>query len=217
LISGIAFLIKERADMKLSMEHPILDRMNTITDFIILNMVFLISCLPVITIGPAAAALYQITLREVRKEHGYLIRTFFQYFREMFLQGISAFLLFAGVLTVAAYALAFWHTFSTFMGTVAFMLTFMLTIAVLCALIYVFPLMARFQNRFLQTVKNSFLFAAANPGSTAVLLLLRVAAAGLLYLVPVMRIFMMVAGFSLMAYVDSLIFTRLFSPYEKVS
>ena len=53
--------------------------------------------------------------------------------------------------------------------------------------------------------------------STAVLLLLRVAAAGLLYLVPVMRIFMMVAGFSLMAYVDSLIFTRLFSPYEKVS
>lgn len=207
----------EEIFMRLNLDSPILDHMNTAVDFIVLNMMYLIFCIPVITIGPATAALYQVTLREVRKEHGYLVRKFFQHFREMFLQGISAFLLFAGVLTAAAYALAFWHTFSTFVGTVAFMLTFMLTIAVLCAFIYVFPLMARFQNRFLQTVKNSFLFAAANPGSTVVLLLLRVAAAGLLYLVPVMRIFMMVAGFSLMAYVDSLIFTRLFSPYEKVS
>ena len=180
-------------------------------------MVYLIFCIPIITIGPATAALYQVTLREVRKEHGYLVRKFFQHFREMFWQGIGVFLLFALLLGTAAYELMFWHAVGTFPGTVAFLFTLMVTVMIVCALIYVFPLMARFENRFSQTVKNAFLFAVSHAGSSFLLLLLRVLAAVLLYLLPVMRIFMMIAGFSLIAYVDSVIFTRLFSPYERVS
>lgn len=203
--------------MRWNIGSPILDRMNTAVDFMILNMVYLICCIPVITIGPATAALYQVTLREVRKEHGYLVRSFFRHFRELFFQGIFTFLFFAALLWAGAYALVFWSAFDTLSGTVAFLLTLFLTVIILCALLYVFPLMARFQNRFLQTIENAFLFAVSNAGSSFLLLLIRILAAGLLYLFPVMKIFMMIAGFSLTAWLDSLILTRLFSPYETVS
>lgn len=203
--------------MRLNLDSPILDHMNTAVDFMVLNMVYLIFCIPIITIGPATAALYQVTLREARKEHGYLVRRFFQHFREMFLQGIFTFLFFAGVLSVAAFALAFWFTLGTFPGTVAFLFTLLVTVMIVCALIYVFPLMARFENRFLQTIKNAFLFAVSNVRSSFLLLLFRVLTAVLLYLLPVMRIFMMIIGFSFIAWLDSVIFTRLFSPYERDS
>lgn len=77
--------------MRLSLDNPVLDYMNTVVQFIALNLIYLICCLPVLTIGPATAALYQVTLREARREHGYLIRKFFQHMKEMFFQESSYF------------------------------------------------------------------------------------------------------------------------------
>ena len=46
--------------------NPVIDFINTICNYIVLNMVFLITCLPVFTIGAAAAALDYVSLREAR-------------------------------------------------------------------------------------------------------------------------------------------------------
>ena len=84
-------------------------------------------------------------------------------------------------------------------------------------MIYVFPLMARFQNSSFGTVKNAFLFALSNPMYSFALLLIQLFLVSLLYLFPVMKVFMIVIGFSFTAYCNSLIFTRLFRPYEKTA
>ena len=200
--------------MRLSLDNPVLDYMNTAVQFIALNLVYLICCLPVITIGPATAALYQVTLREARKEHGYLIRKFFQHFKEMFFQGIFTFLIFAALLFAAAYALAFWFTLGTPAGTAAFTFTLLLMVVIFCAMIYVFALMARFENSLFQTVKNAFLFTLSHPAYSLALFLIQVFIVSLLYLFPAMKICMIAIGFSFTAYCNSLIFTRLFRPYE---
>ena len=200
--------------MRLNLDNPVLDYMNTVVQFIALNLIYLICCLPVITIGPATAALYQVTLREARREHGYLVRKFFQHFKEMFFQGIFAFLVFAALLFTMVYVLAFWFTLGTSAGTVAFTFTLLLTVIIFCAMIYVFPLMARFQNSLFKTVKNAFLFALSNPAYSLALLLIQVFIISLLYLFPVMKVFMIAIGFSFTAYCNSLIFTRVFRPYE---
>ena len=114
--------------MRLSLDNPVLDYMNTVVQFIALNLVYLICCLPVLTIGPATAALYQVTLREARREHGYLIRKFFQHMKEMFFQGIFVFFLFAAVLFAAVYALFFWFAHGTPAGTAAFAVTLLLAV-----------------------------------------------------------------------------------------
>ncbi len=203
--------------MRLSLDNPVLDYMNTVVQFIALNLIYLICCLPVLTIGPATAALYQVTLREARREHGYLIRKFFQHMKEMFFQGIFVFFLFTAGLFAAVYALVFWFALGTPTGTAAFAVTLLLAVVVFCAMIYVFPLMARFQNSSFGTVKNAFLFALSNPMYSFALLLIQLFLVSLLYLFPVMKVFMIVIGFSFTAYCNSLIFTRLFRPYEKTA
>ena len=50
--------------------NPVLDFINTLCNYVILNLVFLITCLPVFTIGTALSSLYYVTLKEARGESG---------------------------------------------------------------------------------------------------------------------------------------------------
>lgn len=200
--------------MRLNLDNPVLDYMNTAVQFIALNLLFILCCLPVVTAGPALAALYQVTLQEARREHGYMIKTYFKSLKEMLLQGIVTFFFFALLLFVLVYGLAFWFSLGGPVGSVAFLITLILTALSTCAMIYVFPLMARFKNSFFRTIKNAFFMALSHPGYSTLFLIFHVFVVSLLYLFPGMKLFMLVIGYSFTAYVNSLLFTRLFRRYE---
>ena len=76
--------------MKQNLESPLFDYINTVVEFIVLNLIFVLCALPVVTIGPAVTALYQVTLREVKKEYGYRIRTYFRCFAHSFWPALRA-------------------------------------------------------------------------------------------------------------------------------
>lgn len=59
-----------------------------IFDLIILNLLFIICSLPVITIGTSLTALYSVTLKIVRNEEGYIVRGFFKAYKENFKQSL---------------------------------------------------------------------------------------------------------------------------------
>ena len=79
--------------MKFNPDSPFFQFMNSLTAFIGLNVIFLITCLPIFTIGPALTALYTVTLKEARKEGGYIFSTYFKAFKENFHQSAAAFLI----------------------------------------------------------------------------------------------------------------------------
>lgn len=200
--------------MRLRMDNPVLDYINTVVQFIALNLVFVLCCLPLFTIGPALAALYQVTLQEARKEHGALIRPFFRHFKEMLVQGIFTFVFFVLLLFVIAYAMTFWHALGGTISIIATVFTVLMATVVFLAFTYVFPLMARFENSFWRTIKNAFLLSIANPKVSMLLLLIQLFAFSILYLFPVAKVFLILIGFAFLAYCNSLIFTRLFRQYE---
>lgn len=200
--------------MRLRLDNPVFEYINTVVQFIALNLIFLLCCLPIVTAGSAIAALYQVTLREARGEHGYLIRKFFQHFKELFVQGALTFLLFAAVLFVTVYSMVFWFTIGSAAAWIALILTGIFFLVVVCAFLYVFPLMARFENSFWQTIKNSFLLSLSHPKFTAILFLILLFLISMLYLFSAAKIFMLIVGFSFIAYCNSMILTKLFQPYE---
>lgn len=57
-------------------ENPVIAFLNKMADLILLNLIFLLCCIPVVTIGPAITALYAVSLRSVRYGDGYVIQTF---------------------------------------------------------------------------------------------------------------------------------------------
>ena len=53
---------------KLSIDHPFFEFMGGLGDWMILNVLFVVTSLPVVTIGASLTAMYRVSLRRIRKE-----------------------------------------------------------------------------------------------------------------------------------------------------
>lgn len=201
--------------MRLKIENPLFDFINTTVNFIALNLLFILTCLPVVTIGAAVAALYQVLLKEARGENGYLCSNYLKYMKEMLLQGTAAFAIYIAALFILTFSAVFWGSMSGLLPVAVAALLTVLSVIVLASMLYVFPLMARFQNSLKQTIKNAFIIALSNFKFTVLLLLLHITVISLLYLIPFMKIFMVMIGFAFFTFCFSFLFTKLFIKYEQ--
>lgn len=61
---------------------------SVLTDVLIAGLFWILCSLPIVTIGPATAALYYVTVKSIRHERGRLTKTFFGAFRSNFSAGI---------------------------------------------------------------------------------------------------------------------------------
>ena len=86
-------------DKRNVLKDSFLDFMHALYDLTILNWLWLLCSLPIVTIGPATAAVYAVTLKMARDEESGIVKPFFKAFREGFPQALILSLL-VGVLLV---------------------------------------------------------------------------------------------------------------------
>lgn len=145
------------------LDSPVMRFMSNVADLAALNLVWLICCLPVVTIGPACTAMCY-TAREIAKGSGpVVLKTFFRAFRENFKQSLIVFLILlfplcmAGVYLLMAASGGLEHIpalkYLCYLSVVI--------VSVVCS--YVYPLLAHFENTVGNTLKNAFLLPLANP------------------------------------------------------
>ena len=60
-----------------NMDNKFFSAISRVADLIILNILCLVCCLPVVTIGPSLTALFYVTLKMVRNEESYIAKGFF--------------------------------------------------------------------------------------------------------------------------------------------
>ena len=203
--------------MKFNTEGPLFQFLGSFSDFVILNILFLITCIPLVTIGPAISALYTITLREARNEQGYIVHSYLFALKENFKRSFLLFVLYALVGSILLYNLAFWAQIKTGLGTAFLIVIACCTLLYVISLLYVFALSARFENSLKQTVKNSLLIALANPMQTLFILLITLIGFTLAYVSPIIRVFLVIFGFAFLAYCTSFPLTKVFSKYEEAN
>ena len=63
-------------------DNPIMEFIAKIFDLILLNLIFIFSCVPIITIGASTSALSYVTLKMVRGEDPYIWQNFWKSFRQ---------------------------------------------------------------------------------------------------------------------------------------
>ena len=107
-------------------ENPVIAFLNKMADLILLNLIFLLCCIPVVTIGPAITALYAVSLRSVRYGDGYVIQTFFRSFKQNFKQSFVAGMIGLLFVCLLFIDLFFWRNVGS-----AFMSVFMTVVSVL--------------------------------------------------------------------------------------
>lgn len=200
--------------MKLHFNSPLMDFLNTTAQYIALNILFIICCLPIITIGPAVATFYQIMLREVRGEHGYLLKKYLQHFKELFVQSFFTSLFFLAIVLIILYNLAFWNVMNSILANIILVFLYLLLFVITITVIYVFPLMARFKSGFIRTIKNAFLIAISNPRSTITLLAIHAFTVFIITFFPPSKVFMLLIGFSFIVYCNSYLLHKVFKNFE---
>ena len=78
-------------------DNPVWRFIGKFWDVLILNVLWLVCSIPIVTIGASTTAMYYVTLKLARDEDGYTIRSFFKSFKENFRQATVIWLIFLAV------------------------------------------------------------------------------------------------------------------------
>ncbi|MCR5415932.1 MAG: DUF624 domain-containing protein [Pseudobutyrivibrio sp.] len=195
-------------------KNKLLDFADTLCNFIALNVVFLITCLPIFTIGTAITSLYYVMMKESRGEYGYLVRPYLSAFKENFVKSTRVFLIMSILTLIFSFNLIFWFSMQTLMGNVLAMIFFIGLTLILGTSLYVFPLLSQFENTVIQTIKNALGICFANLKSSGLLLIITLFVFFLGYFSGPIRILLILFGFAFTAYVKSFILEKVFSQYH---
>ena len=158
----------------LNLESPLMQMLTRIGDLILLNVLFLICCIPVITAGASIAALHKMTQEIVFETYSSTVKGFFRAFGANFKQATILWLI---VLLVAASLFCDYLLIITFFsGSEAvkwmFILLAVLAVLVTCVVAYMFPLMVRYENKLRQHLNNAIILSIIKLPRTIGLLVL---------------------------------------------
>ncbi|MCC8106368.1 MAG: DUF624 domain-containing protein [Clostridiales bacterium] len=200
-----------------NMDNALWRGLSRLADLMVLNIVFIICCIPVFTIGASLTALNYVTLKMHDGEEGYVVRSFFKSFRQNFKQatGLWAIMLFAGIILVLDLMIL-----RSAEGTFASVLTVIILIVCIVYLLvflYVFAILSRFDNTVINTLRNSFIMAIADFPRTLLMVLIYAAAIVVSFFNTTIFswaiLFWIMIGFATISYCCTYFLAKIFSKY----
>ena len=158
------------------------------TDFFLLNLMWLVACLPVVTIFPSTAAMFGVVRDWVRGKEGSLTRTFVTRFRENFGQSLLIGAIWAvfGVALVLDFLVA--NQLSYWPGVVMKSVLVLASSVFAFGSVFLFPVMVHYDTDWKTVIKNSLLLSIGRLPTTVVCLVFVVVTAGISAVFPFMVI-----------------------------
>lgn len=192
--------------------------MSRVADLIILNLLCLVCCIPIVTIGPSVSAMFYVTLKMVRNEESYIVRGFFKSFKQNLKQGIliNLIMLAAGVLL--AIDISICRGTAGSLGKVLIVIFMMILVIYLMLFMYIYPVLAKFYNTIRNTFINAFLMSIRHLPYTVLMILISAAPALVLF-IPSAQVqstvilLLVLLGFSGIAYINSHFLVKIFDKY----
>lgn len=143
----------------LDIDGPVMQFITKIVYSAWLNILWMLCCLPIVTVGASTTALFYVALKIAKNEEGNITRVFFRSFRENFRQATLVWLILLGagvILGIDGYI--FYHMrFDSVLWTFGTAIFMVVLAAYAIILMYIFPLMARFDNTLWAMLKNSLM------------------------------------------------------------
>ncbi|MGN0396093.1 MAG: YesL family protein [Coprococcus sp.] len=197
----------------------IFQKMDKFGDLFFVNILFVISCVPIITIGAAWTAMYSFTIKLVNDEEETVWKGYWKAFKANFKQATKAWLV-----VLAIFLLMFgefWISYSMTGFSLSLILGLMAIEAVFLSftLPLLFPLISRYENTTFNMFKNAFLLNIGNIGTWFYLFFLWVLPVAvyavnrkLLYYTWVLWLVILIA---VLTYASSKVIVKLFEKIEK--
>lgn len=202
-----------------NLENPVFQMLSRVGDMIIANVLFLLCCIPVFTIGAAIAGLNKVSQAIVLDDDRGIVKLFFSGFKSNFKQATSVWV---AILIILISLVCNWLLITTFVSgtfaTVLYILLGVLVCLVLGVLSYLFPLIVRYQNTIREHLYNAIILAITKFPRTLAMIFLNV----ILFLLPFLSlsafsqtlIFWLMIGFAFLSYMISNLLKPVFKELE---
>ena len=182
-----------------------------LADLILLQLAFLVTSLPIVTIGAGISALYSVSKKLKADAVSYTLPAYWAAFKENFKTSTALWLCLLAAAAVLFFDLRFCQNNPAAWTGYLQVFLYIVCIGVYLLFLYSFSQAAWFENRFVQYLENSFRLALSHPGLT---LLLTGIHALFLVLAEYARPLVFLIGVSGCIYGKTLLLCRLFFPGE---
>ena len=179
-----------------------------VADFILLNLLFIVLCIPVVTIGPAISALIHTTLKLSEDENRTLIKPFWNEFKHDIIKKMLLWIVYLVLIAALVYMAQFYWNFANnnaelfkIIGFMLFMLSAFILVVTIVASIIGLAMTTQYFSPIKRLVKNSYLLIIIMPVQSLIMAAVIVAAT-LFFIyqtVPVLSFFLII-GFAALAY-----------------
>jgi len=194
-------------------DNAVMRGLGRLCDFMILNLLWIIFSIPLFTIGASTTALYTVMLKIVKNEEGYIFKGFLVAFKDNFKQATLLWLPLSAVGIILMINFNLIGQFESPGIRIAFQIIFtIMSVLLIFILLYIFPLIARYENTFKQSIQNALLLSIARLPYTILLLLVGgVAIVATLFHPPLAIFIWMIGGVAIMTWVNSHILRKAFA------
>lgn len=197
-----------------SVDSPVYKFLSKFLDVVKLNFFWILFSIPVITMGASTVAAMSVGLKMVDDEEGYIGKNFLKAFKENWKQGTVLWV----ITVVAVYAI--YLDFQLFEAVdnnpIIFLIIGMVSIALaVAALIYSYPLSARYENTLINTIQNSINISRKYLGKTLLLVIILAVEYIVFNFNKTMLFFGIILGPGFMIFTISAFSKRIFQQIEK--
>ena len=198
--------------------NPIMRMFSKLFDLVVLNALFLIGCLPVVTIGVSLTAMYATTMKLVRDEPVSVVTNFIQAYKGNLKQGLFYWII--GLLIVTFLYVDNLFLFMIFPNQEAMIKMVFIACLVFAYFIYlyIFPLIAHYVYQTKEIYQTALKVSLSNVPWSLLLFAMYLPLIGMLLFSGVTMIllclFMITIGFASIAFLRSAIFRKIFDKYE---
>lgn len=204
--------------MKLfNMHNPIFNFLTRVWDVMILNLLWVVCSVPIITIGASTTALYYSLLRIKRETDSSITGMFFHSFRQNIKQASVMTILFAFSGLFLYVDIEACKLLNGTLSNIIMVILFVLLMVWGMMLAYAFPILAQFDNTVIGTMKNAFHMSVGNIGKSIIICFLDaipiILFMGMPYVFLICIPVLLTVGVAVIARINTGIFVRIFDKY----
>ncbi|MCC3355347.1 YesL family protein [Bacillus sp. REN16] len=155
--------------------------MDFIMNTFLLNLIWVLTCIPIITIFPATAAMFGVVREWKREGDIRIFASFFRYFKENIKQGIVLQLIWLFIAFLFIINFNFTNQIPSNVKYLLFMLYFLVLLLFIFTSMYLFPVMVQFKVTWMQAIRNALILSISNLQYTLILLLILIIGAVTIY------------------------------------
>lgn len=189
---------------------------NKFCDLIALNLVMLVFCIPVLTIGTSITAMHYVLLKIFRDElSGGVIRTFFTAFKNNFKQSTLLWLIYLPVGVLIVLDLLLFNKGLLPLPEILKYLLIVLGVIWMFSVNWALILQSRYDNSIKITIRNSFLFCLFHPLDSILISAVQCIPFVLIVFIPQLTPIILFCGFGLSGILAAALYNRIFIWHEK--